>query len=55
MGVNSIVLDGPDSWAQRMVDEGVIRKFVPIDFEDAGAVFDRCLEAIQSLKRVACL
>eukprot|EP00884_Botryococcus_braunii_P015539 jgi/Botrbrau1/2669/Bobra.0203s0016.1 len=47
LGVKSIVLDGPDSWAQTMVDDGTIQKFIAIDFEDSGAVFDRCLEAIK--------
>jgi hypothetical protein len=38
------VLDAPDSWAQLMEGEGVISKFVPIDFSDAENVFDHCLE-----------
>lgn len=44
LGVKAIVLDAPDSWAQLMEGEGVISKFVPIDFSDAENVFDHCLE-----------
>ena len=46
LGVRSIVLDGPDSWAQSLVAEGVIEKFVPVDFGDADAVFDRALSGV---------
>lgn len=41
LGVRSIVLDGPDSWVQLLETEGVIEKFVPIDFSNADTVFDR--------------
>lgn len=44
LGVKAVVLDAPDSWAQLMEGEGVISKFVPIDFSDAENVFDHCLE-----------
>jgi carnosine synthase len=44
LGVKCVVLDAPDSWAQLMEGEGVISKFVPIDFSDAENVFDHCLE-----------
>ena len=46
LGVRSIVLDGPDSWAQSLVGEGIIEKFVPVDFGDADAVFDRALSGV---------
>ena len=32
------------SWCQLLEKEGVISKFVPIDFGDADTVFDRCLQ-----------
>ena len=44
LGVKAIVLDGPDSWAQLMKDEGVISAFVPIDFSHPTDVFDQCLK-----------
>jgi carnosine synthase len=42
--VKALVLDAPDSWAQLMEKEGVISKFVPIDFADAEHAFDNCLK-----------
>jgi hypothetical protein len=52
LGVNSIVLDGPDSWIKTLVDLGIVKKFLPINFEDVAAVFDKALGAIQQLKHV---
>ncbi|GBF94434.1 hypothetical protein Rsub_07248 [Raphidocelis subcapitata] len=48
LGVKSIVLDAPDSWAQLMEGEGVVSSFVPIDFSDAENVFEHCLEGIRA-------
>jgi len=45
--VKAVVLDAPDSWAQRMETEGVISKFVPINFADAEHVYDNCLKVGQ--------
>lgn len=44
LGVKALVLDAPDSWAQLMEGEGVISKFIPIDFADAEHAFDNCLK-----------
>ncbi len=52
LGVRSVVLDGPDSWAQTMATEGLIEKFVGLDFADADTVYNRCVDAIQSIKKV---
>lgn len=48
LGVKAVVLDAGDSWAQLMEGEGIISKFVPIDFSDAENVFDHCLEGIKA-------
>ncbi|KAI8466821.1 MAG: ATP-grasp domain-containing protein [Monoraphidium minutum] len=48
LGVKCIVIDAPDSWAQLMEGEGVISKFVPVDFSDAENVFDHCLEGVKA-------
>jgi len=48
LGVKAIVLDGPDSWAQLMKDEGVISAFVPIDFSHPTDVFDQCLKGLKA-------
>ncbi|KAG2443559.1 hypothetical protein HXX76_001911 [Chlamydomonas incerta] len=50
LGVRSVVLDGPDSWVQLLVKEGVIEKFVPIDFSDVDTVYDRCLKAVRDVR-----
>ena len=50
--MRSVVLDGPDSWAQTMVTEGIIEKFVGLDFSDADTVFERCVTAINAMKKV---
>jgi hypothetical protein len=42
--VKAIVLDAGDSWAQLLEGEGVIAKFVPIDFSDAEHVYENCLK-----------
>ena len=47
-----MVLDGPDSWAQTMAAEGLIEKFVGLDFADADTVYNRCVDAIQAIKKV---
>lgn len=55
LGVKSIILDGPDSWAQSLQDEGKIEKFVPVDFADAESAFDRCVAAINKVKSVSAM
>ena len=52
LGVRSVVLDGPDSWAQTMASDGIVEKFVGLDFTDADTVFDRCVKAINAIKKV---
>ena len=44
LGVKALVLDAPDSWAQIMETEGIISKFIPIDFADAEHAYDNCLK-----------
>ena len=51
LGVRSIVLDGPDSWAQTLVGEGIVERFVPVDFSDADGVLDAALAALATAKR----
>ena len=50
--MRSVVLDGPDSWAQTMAADGIIESFVGLDFTDAETVFERCVTAINSIKKV---
>jgi len=53
LGVKSIILDGPDSWAQSLQDDGKIEKFVGIDFSDSESAFERCVAAISKIKSVS--
>ena len=50
--MRAVILDGPDSWSQNLVTEGIAELFIPIDFADAEAVFDRCCQAIEKAKKV---
>ena len=50
--MRSVVIDGPDSWSQSLKDEGMIEKFIGLDFSDTDTVFDRCLEVLSSIKKV---
>ncbi|EER18773.1 Phosphoribosylamine--glycine ligase, putative [Perkinsus marinus ATCC 50983] len=51
LGVKVVVIDDEDSWAQEMVDEQIIAKFIPIDFAaDNEVLFHQALDAIKSLK-----
>ncbi len=53
LGVKSVILDGPDSWAQSLQEEGKIEKFVPVDFSDAESAFERCVAALNRIKSVS--
>ena len=50
--MRSVILDGPDSWSQTLVAEGIAERFVPIDFSDPDSVFERCVAAIQAARKV---
>lgn len=50
LGVRSIIIDGPDSWSQTLVDEGIAEKFYGLDFSDADTVFERCVEVIEKAR-----
>ena len=49
LGVNTYNIDGPDSWAQVLEDEGVIERFLPVDMTDSSKTLELCANAIQSL------
>ena len=53
LGVRSLILDGPDSWCQTLEKDGVIEKFIPLDFSDAESVFQRALDAITKAQAVS--
>jgi len=50
LGVKSVVIDQPGHWAEKLVDEGVIAKFIPVDLaQDTEVVFQQSLDAIRGL------
>merc|ERR1740123_2184284 len=49
LGVRSVVIDAPGSWAERMVGERVIAKFIPLDLNRAStSVLNDCAAAIRA-------
>lgn len=52
LGVKSIVLESPDSWAKGLLDSGTISKFVPIDMSRSPQeVYEQALAAIKQLRQ----
>jgi carnosine synthase len=50
LGVKSVVLDHPDSWARHLVAEGLIAKFLPVDMtQSSEEVFQQALAHIKDL------
>lgn len=46
-----VIIDGPDSWAKALVDEGKVEKFYPVDFTDEAVIFDKCLQRIREAEK----
>mmetsp|Transcript_18702 Transcript_18702/g.62718 ORF Transcript_18702/g.62718 Transcript_18702/m.62718 type:complete len:586 (+) Transcript_18702:40-1797(+) len=50
LNVATVIVDHPGSWAEKLVEEKVIKKFIPVNMEqDSEEVFKDALEAIQAL------
>ena len=52
LGVRAVVLDGPGSWAADLAADGLIERFVPIDFRNAAGAFEACKEAVSAVQQV---
>jgi len=50
LGCRAVILDAEDSWSSKLVEEGVIEKFIAIDFSDTDVLFDKCMDAIKEVK-----
>lgn len=51
LGVKSVMIESPDSWSRRLVDEGIISKFIPVDMSQSSeAVYAQALDAMQRLR-----
>ena len=52
LGVRSVIIDEPGSWAEGLVGAGVIAKFLPLNLErDSEAVLADCVSAVRGLAR----
>ena len=51
LGVRTVIIDGPDSWSQTLVEDGVIEKFVPLDMSNPTAVFEDALKIINDIDK----
>jgi len=50
LGIKSVVIEHPDSWAAGLVDEGIIAKFVPLDMSQSSEeVFANAMRLVQQL------
>ena len=50
-----VVLDQAKGWAEDLANEGVISKFIPIDFHDEATVFDACVQHCKDVEKVRVL
>ena len=49
LGVKAVIIDGPDSWSQQLVEDGLAEDFVGVDFGDADTLFDRLLDTCRQV------
>ena len=49
LGVRSVVVDGPDSWSEQLVADGLAEDFVALDFGDADTLFNRLLQTCRQV------
>lgn len=50
LGVKAVMIESPDSWSRRLVDEGILAKFIPVDMsQSSDVVYRAALEAIREL------
>ncbi|KAF4678173.1 Carnosine synthase 1 [Perkinsus chesapeaki] len=51
LGVKSVIIDSPGSWAESLLTEGIIAKFIPIDMsQDSETIFQAAFKAVIDLK-----
>lgn len=51
LGVRSVMIDSPDSWSARLVQEGLAVKFIPVDMtQSSEEVYRQAFAAIRDLK-----
>eukprot|EP00871_Galdieria_phlegrea_P003506 jgi/Galph1/4156/GphlegSOOS_G2841.1 len=50
LGVEVVIMDGPDSWARTLLEEGIIIEYLEIDFTEYQTVFERAMNLIHRLE-----
>eukprot|EP00929_Paragymnodinium_shiwhaense_P049441 TRINITY_DN2493_c0_g1_i12.p1 TRINITY_DN2493_c0_g1~~TRINITY_DN2493_c0_g1_i12.p1 ORF type:complete len:619 (+),score=169.47 TRINITY_DN2493_c0_g1_i12:80-1936(+) len=50
LGVKCVIIDHPDSWSTKLVDEGIVAKFLPVDMtQSSDMIFKHALAHIEKL------
>merc|ERR1719359_837151 len=50
LGIKSVVIEHPDSWAKGLVEEGIIAKFIPVNMgQSSEEIFEQSLELIKGI------
>jgi len=50
LGINSIIIDSPESWSRQLVDEGIISRFIGIDMSlSSDQLYYKTLEEIKKI------
>jgi len=49
LGVELIIMDGPDSWARSLLDQGLIIDYLELDFTDYSTIFERAMRLVRRL------
>uniref|UniRef100_A0A6T1HZK7 ATP-grasp domain-containing protein n=1 Tax=Alexandrium monilatum TaxID=311494 RepID=A0A6T1HZK7_9DINO len=51
LGIKSVIIEHPDSWAASLVEQGIIAKFLPVDMtQSSEEVYNTALRLIQQLE-----
>lgn len=45
-------MDSEESWAKDLAEEGIVSKFIALDFSDESLVFEKCLDVIKQVEKV---
>ncbi|CAG9461129.1 unnamed protein product [Pedinophyceae sp. YPF-701] len=51
LGVRTVIVESPDSWSRKLVDEGIIEKFVAIDMDESDTLMQRILDRLNDVAK----
>lgn len=49
-----VIVDSDESWSKGLAAEGIIAKFIALDFSDEATVYDKCSKVIKDVEKVRC-